>query len=297
MSGTGPNPLGAEFQRQLAVAPPRELAAPHEEWHVAIHDVPVGPMRREEVGRKIAASAIDRESLAWREGMDDWLAIKHIPELVALFPALAQPTGSGAHAAPLPPPAAGQLAFAARVDQLPVGGRQHLQTDEYAVPLPEGRVTLAQRSSESPVAGSSKTLVWGPMFAFASGGAFMLAAGLFLGVRVLAPQPSAAPAVTQAAPGPAPSAVRPIPDSLRQRGPPIKVPRNPEHGEPCERDVLPGQPVRSFGVRFQHLSAATGHRPCRRLSRGPGIQQPARPRVPHANAGLEHRRHCRGEHE
>src|ERR1700712_5509542 len=52
--------LGADFQRQLS-QPSREMSTlpTNEEWHVAINDVPVGPMRRDEVARKIALGAID----------------------------------------------------------------------------------------------------------------------------------------------------------------------------------------------------------------------------------------------
>jgi predicted Zn finger-like uncharacterized protein len=93
-----PSPLGADFQMQVAAqgraAPP--IAPPIDEWHVGINDVPVGPMRREEVARKLAVGAIGPQSLAWREGLDDWLPIRNIPELAVLC---GPPPGIG-----LPPP-------------------------------------------------------------------------------------------------------------------------------------------------------------------------------------------------
>ncbi len=218
LAGAGPNALGADFQRQIAAATAREVLTPQEEWHVAINDVPVGPMRRDEVARKVALNAIDRESLAWREGMDDWLPIKHIPELFALFssdggrpvPPVSPVTMSGVPPAPMmapvpPPPAAVPVAPSARVDLAPVGSRQ-FSLDEYSVPLDTGSVAVGPigpapvAAKEATAAGGGKQLGWGPMFALVSGGAFILAAGAFLGVRVLAPQqqtaapPAAAPA-------------------------------------------------------------------------------------------------------
>jgi GYF domain 2/zinc-ribbon domain len=215
LHGTGP--MAAELQRQASAA--REVAAPQEEWHVAINDVPVGPMRRDEVVRKIAMSAIDRDSLAWREGMDDWLPIKHIPELARLFPGAAAPpaaaglgmTISGVPPAPSMPPHAAHVPHpkpvapvvtpSARVDLPPVGARQVLNLDEYSPPLAAEPALVASIAPESvaPAASGGKPLGWGPMFALVSGGAFILAAGAFLGVRVLAPQ-QPAPAVVAPAP-------------------------------------------------------------------------------------------------
>jgi hypothetical protein len=234
MAGTGPGSLGADFQRQIS-APPREVV-PHEEWHVAIHDVPVGPMRREEVARKIALNAVDRESLAWREGMDDWLPIKHIPELVGLFPAAPQAaaaTITGMPPAPPmpvpPPPAAVPIAPAARVDMAPVGSRQMLSVDEYSVPLNEPTLAIQQLPSETPAAGGGKQLGWGPMFALVSGGAFILAAGAFLGVRVLAPPPAAAPQTV----------VTSAPNTASKSAEPAANAANDTHANVIELDVQP----------------------------------------------------------
>ncbi|HKU38278.1 MAG TPA: GYF domain-containing protein [Polyangiales bacterium] len=210
LAGPGPSALGADFQRQIS-SPPRDVVQ-IEEWHVAINDVPVGPMRRDEVARKIAMNAVDRDSLAWREGMDDWLPIKHIAELAALFPGAVPPAAAAVTitgvppapapaAPPPPPPAAIAVAPSARVDMAPVGGRQLHSVDEYSVPLvSEPAVAIQQLPSEAPAAAGGKPLGWGPMFALVSGGAFILAAGAFLGVRVLAPQPAAPTAVVSPAP-------------------------------------------------------------------------------------------------
>jgi predicted Zn finger-like uncharacterized protein len=82
-----PSSLGADFRRG-SIAPesrPETRTSVLDQWHVAINDVPVGPMRREEVSRKIATGAVTAESLAWREGFDDWRPVRDIPELAALL--------------------------------------------------------------------------------------------------------------------------------------------------------------------------------------------------------------------
>ena len=55
------------------------------EWHVAINDVPVGPIRLEEMAHKIDASAVSEYTLVWREGFDEWRPLATIPELMALL--------------------------------------------------------------------------------------------------------------------------------------------------------------------------------------------------------------------
>src|SRR5262249_49125620 len=90
---------------------------------------------------------------------------------------------------------------AARVDLPPVGARQVRSLEEYSVPLNTDSVPViaAQIASEAPPA-SGKPLGWAPMFALVAGGAFILAAGAYLGVRVLAPQQAAARAPAAAGP-------------------------------------------------------------------------------------------------
>jgi len=81
-----PSALTADFRRHVA-APPEvpQRTAPYDLWHVAIQDVPVGPMTRDELGRKIEAGAVTADSLCWREGMDDWRPLGELPELAALM--------------------------------------------------------------------------------------------------------------------------------------------------------------------------------------------------------------------
>ena len=56
---------------------------PH--WHVSINDVPVGPVRLEELGHKIDAGAVSEYSLVWRQGLEEWRPLATIPELMALL--------------------------------------------------------------------------------------------------------------------------------------------------------------------------------------------------------------------
>jgi hypothetical protein len=82
-------------------APPEvpQRNAPYDMWHTAIQDVPVGPMTRDELGRKIDAGAVSSDSLCWREGMDDWRPLGELPELAQL---LRRPRGDGRSNRPAP---------------------------------------------------------------------------------------------------------------------------------------------------------------------------------------------------
>ena len=71
-------------------------------WHVSIHDVPVGPISRDEVAIKIVAGALLPDSLCWREGFDDWLELSEIPELAELLPGPRSEPALSAKPPPLP---------------------------------------------------------------------------------------------------------------------------------------------------------------------------------------------------
>jgi len=55
------------------------------EWHVSINDVPLGPIRLEEMSHKIDAGAVSEYTLVWREGLDEWRPLATVPELMALL--------------------------------------------------------------------------------------------------------------------------------------------------------------------------------------------------------------------
>jgi len=251
----GAKATGAALVAELGrhVAPPAPPPAPLEEWHVAINDAPVGPLRRDEVQRRIAQGIINRESLAWREGMDDWMQIKHIAELTALF-APAAPVAPAPAALVAPPPAAALpivTAPAARsAEMAPIGGRKLVPTEPIEEPVvesqepsepPEVAVATLDTPIAQPVVAQPAAAVvaqpvlaqdtsnrgsqpgWAQMFLLVSGGAFILAAGAFLGVRVLAPS-AAAPAPAPAAPVAAPAPPPPAAAAAPVQQPPVEEP-------------------------------------------------------------------------
>jgi len=60
-------------------------AADVPEWHVSINDVPVGPIRLEEMAHKIDSGAVSEYSLVWREGFDEWRPLATVPKLMGLL--------------------------------------------------------------------------------------------------------------------------------------------------------------------------------------------------------------------
>ena len=74
----------------LAVGGPREgdshdsLSMPADEWFVGINGVPVGPIRLSELRSKAASGSVNRESLVWRDGFEDWRPLGTFPELSAI---------------------------------------------------------------------------------------------------------------------------------------------------------------------------------------------------------------------
>ncbi|MFW2389004.1 MAG: GYF domain-containing protein [Polyangiales bacterium] len=65
--------------------PPIATLSDVPQWHVSINDVPVGPVRLEELGHKIEAGAVSEYSLVWRESFDEWRPLATVPELMALL--------------------------------------------------------------------------------------------------------------------------------------------------------------------------------------------------------------------
>ncbi len=60
------------------------LSMPGDEWFVGINGVPVGPIRLSELRSKAASGAVNKESLVWRDGFEDWRPLKTYPELLAI---------------------------------------------------------------------------------------------------------------------------------------------------------------------------------------------------------------------
>ena len=65
-------------------AVPDSLSMPADEWFVGINGVPVGPIRLSELRSKAASGSVNRESLVWRDGFEDWRPLGTFPELSAI---------------------------------------------------------------------------------------------------------------------------------------------------------------------------------------------------------------------
>jgi len=174
-----PSPLAADFQRQLGGGMRPSLAPPPpmlDAWHVAINEVPVGPMRREDIARRIASGAVGPESLAWREGLDDWLPVRQIPELAALL----------GTSMPAPSPFMPALP-AQRADIAPMGGRAGaapaFSLDDWSQPttaLPQDQLQQALRSASIAAAAPARDDRDRGGFRISGGGLFAICTFAFL---------------------------------------------------------------------------------------------------------------------
>jgi predicted Zn finger-like uncharacterized protein len=91
--------LAGAFQRALTDKKPDPPSALDlldlslsEEWYAAIGGVAVGPIRVAELRRKAAAGALTEDSLVWQEGLEEWRAVRSIPELARLVREAAMPS-------------------------------------------------------------------------------------------------------------------------------------------------------------------------------------------------------------
>ncbi|MCS6797207.1 MAG: zinc-ribbon domain-containing protein [Myxococcota bacterium] len=51
-------------------------------WHVVVQGEQQGPFTVEQIGEMLGAGTIDWDAYVWREGFDDWLVARDVPELV-----------------------------------------------------------------------------------------------------------------------------------------------------------------------------------------------------------------------
>jgi hypothetical protein len=202
-----PSVLAADFHRQVTGGVSERAPLPaSNEWYVAINDIPVGPMHREEVAHKLTLGAISGDSLAWREGLDDWMPARNIPELAALF---AQPVQQKAPARTIEtldhrfipqqhmPIEEEPIHAAARSSALPIGGRLDVpqNIDDFLAPPPSLSSTYEQVSfspvAEEAVPQARQGQSWGPMFVMVCGGALIMMIGVVVGVKMLGSPTSA----------------------------------------------------------------------------------------------------------
>jgi len=54
-------------------------------WHVVIEGEQRGPMTQRQLGEFIQGGHVDAESYVWRDGFDDWMALRDVSELASLF--------------------------------------------------------------------------------------------------------------------------------------------------------------------------------------------------------------------
>jgi predicted Zn finger-like uncharacterized protein len=147
----GTSALGADFRRSVVAgapaAPESARMTPLDQWHVAINDVPVGPMRRDEIARKISANAVSGDSLAWREGFDDWRPLREIPELAALLRRSEMRTSERPGARGGPPPRPGATSSRGSTSAPRPSSARSVAPARPAVPAP------AARSNVVPIGG------------------------------------------------------------------------------------------------------------------------------------------------
>lgn len=220
-----PSALGADFRRQVKSSsshelPPTNISVPDTGWHVAINDVPVGPLKRAEMARKIGSGAVTGSSLVWREGLDEWRPLEEVAELATLLEQRRRPSvpapPRGA-AAPPPPVAGGTRGTKNRKSTKPQkqsrpSGPRTSRSGAFGLPT-------SDRSSPSvvPIASRRSQSSSGALSASDSGIDFDFA-------DPSVPPPAAVPGVAPMAANTAPVAhAAPHEDDERDRGTPIWI--------------------------------------------------------------------------
>jgi predicted Zn finger-like uncharacterized protein len=119
-------------------------------WHVAIDDQDVGPLSLAEVGRHIEAGRMDRDTLVWKVGMDDWLPAGEVPSVRALFDKVPMPR--------IPrledeAPARGRSFDVGSLEDLPPGGTPFDSSEEDPSWRPHGLTEVYQAANLAEAAG------------------------------------------------------------------------------------------------------------------------------------------------
>ncbi len=92
--------------------PASAMPVSDEEWFVGINGDPSGPFTREQVTAKMRVGTITPDSLAWRDGLNDWRPVSEILELSELRKSLAL-------SLPAPPPSRPESPISRPVPPLP----------------------------------------------------------------------------------------------------------------------------------------------------------------------------------
>lgn len=96
-------------------------------WYAGIRDLPVGPLTRKELANRVQNGDVTPETLVWREGLDDWRALRNVAELADLL-RVAQQRANGSP----PPSSTPARATPARPGPLGRHSRPELDEDEEA---------------------------------------------------------------------------------------------------------------------------------------------------------------------
>jgi membrane protease subunit (stomatin/prohibitin family) len=77
-----------QAQPQAAGGPP---PLPQEQWYAGIENKQVGPLTKEQLQQLIQQRKVTKETLLWKQGMENWTAAKDIPETEAMFSSVPPP--------------------------------------------------------------------------------------------------------------------------------------------------------------------------------------------------------------
>lgn len=108
-----------------------EPQAEESEWFLAIDDEQVGPLTLTEVREKLSSASISNDTLCWKQGMADWLAVRFVKELSPVIEPQPVDTPSDENVALFGKPEAAQSFLAAPDD--PFGDDSFGPSDDAAV--------------------------------------------------------------------------------------------------------------------------------------------------------------------
>lgn len=223
-------------------------------WHAAIDDQDVGPLSLAEVGRHIEGGRVDRETLVWKVGMNDWLPAGDVPEVRALFDKVPMPRIPRLDEEPRRGGFVAEAFAAPPVDDGIVRGQSPFEPsqEEDASWRPHGLTDVYQAANLAEVAGM--------------GGLGALGAGAAIGVSgpVKMPSSSSAPMASSSEPEWRPGAASALASLVQDE---IK---RLDNGPPpaSDDDLAPADDASINAPLFGGLSAA------KELEAGPEVSDP-----------------------
>ena len=86
-SSSGSEPPAADVSVADQAQSPLVLQGPPaaDEWFVGINGVPIGPIGNQELLRRALEGSVTLDTRVWYDGLDEWLPLRAVPELVALL--------------------------------------------------------------------------------------------------------------------------------------------------------------------------------------------------------------------